>query len=571
MKRIQSSNQRSLKSIFLFQLIIFSSVFILLLVFSISVSINALHENTAQSNRNTAKLYLNQVENKLAMYEKNMAYFFSANQCGKIDGTKNNDERVLMIQQILNSLEDESSLVGSPDSLFIYYPQIGQYISSTLSSFPFDGNFALQDYIKSSVPDNSIPTKWILKDLCGADYLIRVLKINGTDYIGICYSVDAMLDPLPSDELGHSSISFFKGNGISLVPSSTLPEYITRISPLIKNFSMIGSLNEHYLVTSNKLGSSDIYYMIFTPDINILSDIKILLYAIIISVVLTIAFLVIYLKTLQVKILHPLNNLLFEIERIRSNTNNSTTAITVVNSSHEFQVLTVSFQNMMKEIHNLQIENYEKQIYSQKIEYKQLQSQLKPHFFLNMLNDIYSLARSRQYDLLMEMSLCLIKYFRYMFRSSMEMVFLNEEVEHITNYMHIQKLRHGSRCTFNLRVENEVASVPIPPLIIYTFIDNCLKHANKTDGQLSISLTAESFEIARKRYCRIIIADNGQGFSPEILSAANTTNPAIDFRNEHIGISNTIRRLNLQYSGEAKYCFRNCEEGGAVVELEIPY
>ena len=75
-----------------------------------------------------------------------------------------------------------------------------------------------------------------------------------------------------------------------------------------------------------------------------------------------------------------------------------------------------TFNNMLEEIDKLKSDVYEEKISRQKAELKHLQGQVNPHFYLNSLNIIYTLARTGELELLEEMCTCLIDYFRYMFQ-----------------------------------------------------------------------------------------------------------------------------------------------------------
>lgn len=55
------------------------------------------------------------------------------------------------------------------------------------------------------------------------------------------------------------------------------------------------------------------------------------------------------------------------------------------------------------------------------------------------------------------------------------------------------------------------------------------------------------------------------GFSEEILSKLNQKQSLITEDGHHIGITNTIERLNLLYPNDYSIAFENNEEGGAKI------
>ena len=65
------------------------------------------------------------------------------------------------------------------------------------------------------------------------------------------------------------------------------------------------------------------------------------------------------------------------------------------------------------------------------------------------------------------------------------------------------------------------------------------------------------------------IADTGRGFPPEVLAALQSGAPFGE-DGQHIGIRNTLSRLEILFGGRASVQFRNAPEGGAQIILRIP-
>ncbi len=68
---------------------------------------------------------------------------------------------------------------------------------------------------------------------------------------------------------------------------------------------------------------------------------------------------------------------------------------------------------------------------------------------MNCLNIIYSLAELQNYSLIQKMDMCMVNYLRYLARKEDEPVNIEQELEHIRNYMEIQELRY--RTVFPMR------------------------------------------------------------------------------------------------------------------------
>jgi two-component system sensor histidine kinase YesM len=240
-------------------------------------------------------------------------------------------------------------------------------------------------------------------------------------------------------------------------------------------------------------------------------------------------------------------------------------------TSEEFQIVNSTFNKMMEQIHELKINIYEEKINRQKAELQHLQLQINPHFFLNSLNIIHTLARGKNFELIQEMTLCLIQYFRYMFRSNLTFVSLKDELQHVRNYVRIQELRFPESLSYKLNVPDFLLNKPVPPLIIHTFIENSIKYVISRDEEIHLSVNIELIDDRSVLPSfKIIIKDNGNGFKEEVLSELRAGNRIADEQGEHIGIWNVQRRLSLLYKGHAKFFVGNSEPKGAFIEMILP-
>lgn len=244
--------------------------------------------------------------------------------------------------------------------------------------------------------------------------------------------------------------------------------------------------------------------------------------------------------------------------------------LAVPKETAEISAMTDVFNDMAKDIECLKIKVYEEQLEKTKTHLHYLNLQIKPHFFLNSLNIIYSLALTRDYKLIMDLSKCLTDYFRYIFKSSDSMVLIQEELRHINNYLHIQELRYTTSFYTNLDIEAGLDFTCIPILLIHTFVENSIKHAYTGKALLVVDIKAARGKDDFDPNLEIVISDNGCGFSKEQLKELNTPVVITEVREEHLGILNIKQRLSLIYQDKASLQFNNNHYGGAVVTIRIP-
>ncbi len=266
----------------------------------------------------------------------------------------------------------------------------------------------------------------------------------------------------------------------------------------------------------------------------------------------------------------PFRRLLYAMKRIE----NGDIDFRIENypASDEFQFINTAFNKMIDHINNLKIYIYEEKISKQKMELQHLQLQINPHFYLNSLNTIYTLARTQNYKVIQELSMYLIEYFRFMFRSNINFVSLKDEINNVKNYIYIQKLRFPNSFSYEIETPEFLEDVPVPTFLIYTFVENTFKHAVNRDYPVRLSVRTELVEgSGQKPFIKLTVKDTGIGFKEEVLNKLRQGECIIDEHREHIGIWNIQQRLQLLYKGQAKISFSNgITNGGAMIEINFP-
>ena len=234
----------------------------------------------------------------------------------------------------------------------------------------------------------------------------------------------------------------------------------------------------------------------------------------------------------------------------------------------EFAFIGERFNQMVRRLHKLSQDVYEQRLQVQKTQLQYLQLQIRPHFFLNALNSLYAYALTGRCDLVEKLTLCLSRYFRYMLRSSAAFVTLGEELEHISNYMEIQQMRKPGQLVYLQEVEQNLLDAQVLPLLVQTFMENCIKYGERGDRPLEICLFAEPI-LQDAAGLRIVISDNGKGYPAAVLEQTDEEYQE-EGRTHGIGIENARRRLKLSYGDRAKLYIGNQPEGGARVEILLP-
>ncbi|WP_299886115.1 sensor histidine kinase [uncultured Lacinutrix sp.] len=160
-----------------------------------------------------------------------------------------------------------------------------------------------------------------------------------------------------------------------------------------------------------------------------------------------------------------------------------------------------------------------------------LKSQIQPHFFFNTLNNLYALTINKSDDaprVILKLS-DMMEYVLYEVNSPK--VNLLKEIQHIDNYIDIEKMRFYDRIESELNITGEIEDVNVPPLLFLSFVENCFKHGLKENDNIFIKM---SFKVVEKKYLEFILENN---FNPNANKEGK----------EGIGLNNAKRRLNLLF------------------------
>ncbi len=168
-------------------------------------------------------------------------------------------------------------------------------------------------------------------------------------------------------------------------------------------------------------------------------------------------------------------------------------------------------------------------------EIKLLKGQLQPHFLFNSLNNIYSLALMKS-DLTADSILKLTELLDYLvYRASLEKVALSKEVQLLRNYVELEKLRYGEKLKIEMKLEENIDSIKISPLLLLPFAENCFKHGGVgTDGIFNITIHLQ--------------IENSQLLFQ--IENSKKTKKRIDNISGGIGLKNIQQRLQLLYPNE---------------------
>lgn len=124
-------------------------------------------------------------------------------------------------------------------------------------------------------------------------------------------------------------------------------------------------------------------------------------------------------------------------------------------------------------------------------EYTFLRSQVNPHFLFNTLNMIYNHVQQINVDLgdtLIQFS----DMMRYSTSKTMQQdeVGLKEELQFVDDFLAIQKKRFRDALLIDYKIEGNIQSQRIVPMVLFTFIENAVKHGQNDNSEFPLIIRA---------------------------------------------------------------------------------
>jgi len=547
---------------------------IALLNFNQYYAAQTVRTQVAESNQSYISLYMNQIDGILEEIDNFLiGMIVSDPNLPLLDKRQSEEQAALLKVQLSKQLTNEIARYGTMDQFFIYSAAEDSLIESFSLRPSYSERVAVGEEIVRllSLSPMEAPLgsrEWIVREIQGSYYVLRLLQAERSTYVGAWVKADSLLVPLKLIDLGESGLSLFateEGQPMMHTPFIRENEIDLRFAE--GGYSLSGK-PERYLTVGALSKQGDFRLVALIPEQKILKGLFNLREWNTAVSVGSILLLPLSLLLLRRTILLPIRRLLAAMKRIGEG---HLQGIPESNpSTEEFRVVNDNFNYMLSQIRELKIHVYEEQLSKQKAELRQLQTTINPHFYLNSLNIMHSLATIGDYKLIQEMSRCLADYFRYIFRSGASFVSLGDELAHTRNYIRIQELRFPGQLSGEIEVPSYLSELAVPSLVIQTFVENAVKHAFSSEKPFRLTLSGKLESDGSEPRLLLVLEDTGSGFPQEVLESLAEGRSLERKDGSRHGLWNAKRRLELLYEGNAGLLFANRDTGGARVEIRLP-
>jgi len=196
-----------------------------------------------------------------------------------------------------------------------------------------------------------------------------------------------------------------------------------------------------------------------------------------------------------------------------------------------------------------------------------LQAQMNPHFLYNMLSVMSSASNEAGCDNVSDMCVELSEMLRYVTAYQAVTVSLRDEIEHTKHYLSLMKSRYEDYFTYEIAIDDELMTMPVPKLFIQPLAENSFAHGFKQKEppwHISIKMAGNIDAWT------LVIKDNGTGIDEDkIKEIENKIEKAVAEMTlgeiGGLGIINTIARLKMTHNEKIRYRIYN--DDGMVIKI----
>ena len=188
-----------------------------------------------------------------------------------------------------------------------------------------------------------------------------------------------------------------------------------------------------------------------------------------------------------------------------------------------------------------------------------LQAQIEPHFLFNVLAHVDVLIARDPVG-----ARRLLQHLIGFLRTSLsharaEQCTLAQEFALLRAYLDIQALRFGSRLRFSVALDDSIANIVIPPMLIQPLVENAVVHGiepAREGGEIALSARLSAHPEGERLVLEV--RDTGVGFGNDGSKGSG------------LGLTHVRERLSRLFDGDARLTITETVPHGVTVTVELP-
>lgn len=548
----------SIRTDFVLQILLFTAPIVLLLFVSNVLAIHTITEKVMASNQSALNLYMGGMEDRLDDVDRCLYNLLVLDtDVEALVQSQHPNQAGLTITALNRTLYEDLMTYSVVEGIFVYVERWDVCVNAKTSYDYYLDQNRFKDYVRevhlnTDYSDSYYArSRWHLAEVTGVPFLMGDVS-TADAHIGAYVSVDACLRQLREGTGEQFEYLYFEtadGQVLGEAPPEDVSDYlVVRAQDRNEMYTLVGLMHR-----DTALAGLPRWQTVTT----------------VVAIILSLLLVAFMLKYLQRTIVHPVGAFTQAMQQVEQG--DLSARLEEPERFLEFTVMGECFNSMVVQIEHLKISVYEEQLDTQKAQLRFLQLQSSPHFYLNSLNVLYSLAMKQDLDLLKRMVLALSRYSRYMLKSADTRVLLQDELDHVGNYVALQKERLPYPVEYTASADPSLLETEVPPLLIQTFVENSFKYGIHEGGTLRIDVEVAQAQWRDGAALRLSVRDWGGGFPEAVLEVLKKGDAVTDdLGNEHYGIENIRQRLGLIYGDRVMFSLSNHAGGGAQAEIVVP-
>ena len=241
---------------------------------------------------------------------------------------------------------------------------------------------------------------------------------------------------------------------------------------------------------------------------------------------------------------------------------------------NEVGILFTEYYTMLEQNRRFIKESYENRLILLDSQMKALESQINSHFLYNTLEAMNSIAEVEEIPGVAIMSKSLGDMFRYAIKTDSELVSVRDELQHVFNYISIQKIRWEDQISFVCDIPEVLQQYKVLKLILQPLVENGICHGLEGKGGKGVLSVTGAL---KDNVLRFAIKDDGVGMTPEqveSLKALLAQEPHFEELGRRskagIGLKNVHSRIQLYYGLEYGLSIKSMPGSGTEITVAVP-
>ncbi len=335
-------------------------------------------------------------------------------------------------------------------------------------------------------------------------------------------------------------------------------------------FNMLKGSSGHFTVISDiynyqKIGNWNYYIVSRIPLMNIYRDSLLMIVLLIVLSVVVAYFGMVICKRILNRTYKPLDKIVKSMNCAADG--NLDIRINIENVGIDFVNLGNGFNYMMGKINELVEQVKLEQQQMDQIKFNALQAQIQPHFLYNTLECIHWQASADGYENISDFVKVLAQYYRLCLSKGKDVIPLEQEIDHVRNYLYIQNIRYDNIIEYSIEVDEDCKSILIPKITLQPLIENSIYHGIKIregrTGRIILKASKKEDDVY------IEVSDNGTGMKESQIEKMNCSISEYD-KDFGYGIRNVNKRIELMFGKEFGLHYQQNSWGGVTVIVHLP-